>query len=676
MIHRATLSQRDTGTSSSADCPLLYMVYQKPINTNHCTLYFICIYPPVSQRRGTTLTITHLRISFVDIILRLSKMEKTFIERRVYPGAEVRRGYRVTGLTCCKDAENTNPVEIMPVQNMDEYSSGCKKHRGCFGHMCITPTGHLLPPQSLSFRAGDIRTQYYIACTSAFNNDSSTYVDNLKKTNYRKEGCLRSIMATPVSGSARLVAVSHKGQDAFTVYISKNLASKILFCLPERDDHGNEGARYIERCLVEGDKVILERPPTLTKYNLQPLTVMYWDIDALGVHPSIFSFFHGDYDGDEVHIYALGTNAALSEAAAWRTPTSSDFAKAAAYMKFHFPTEYQESRGGYQTGDESTDLEFLHYTTLSFSQVEAGDILMPLGDLTRCKADHLRMFHDRISEKQGTKTFLRDAIQGVNDIMRQQLSQGLLGDMSRVARISASCFCRGPAGRTYVISRVGKILLDQESAPTTGSPAVRCTMLLCSRGQQAALDAHRVGPKVFSNMDMVADLVQGRMRMPDNGPCETLCILSGVSREFCMESLHAVWAYEVEGNVVCAITDSFITEEVSGMVAAAYSPVILAKVAIKERREVCEKALNVVFNYHKIPPEYDDMRDVVSMYCYKVEMSTLPITTREGMISRGLGWMETLMACDYTKLPTLAGSYSGVDSATSATMCGNFRYLL
>lgn len=121
------------------------------------------------------------------------------------------------------------PRELVRVQNMEEYSSGCSLHHsGCFGHMCITPTGALLPPHALSFRSGDITTQYYSACNWAFYHNTEQYVDQLKRTNNGKEGHLRSIMSTPVSGSARLVAIPHVCNDYWFVYISRNLAEKIV----------------------------------------------------------------------------------------------------------------------------------------------------------------------------------------------------------------------------------------------------------------------------------------------------------------------------------------------------------------------------------------------------------------------------------------------------------------
>ena len=157
-------------------------------------------------------------------------MDRTHIERRVYKGAEVRRGYRVSAIRCVRDYAGSKPVELVRVPNLMEYSSGCGAHRGsCVGHMCENPTGNILPPHSLSFRSGDIRTQCYIAASKAFENDRPEYIDSLKRTDYGKEGHLRNIMSTPVSGSPRLVCISHDSEDPRLVYISENLVSRIVF---------------------------------------------------------------------------------------------------------------------------------------------------------------------------------------------------------------------------------------------------------------------------------------------------------------------------------------------------------------------------------------------------------------------------------------------------------------
>ncbi|KAJ4385294.1 hypothetical protein N0V93_010355 [Gnomoniopsis smithogilvyi] len=159
---------------------------------------------------------------------------------------------------------------------------------------------------SLSFRSGDIRTQYYIATSNAFQEDSSECLMDLASTKCGKYGHLQSVMSTPVSGSVRLVCAPHNDPDPRVIFISNNLASKIMFCTVEEVSPGVTESIYSERTLIEGDYVVLERAPSLSKYNIQPLRVLYWGEDCMRIHTKVFSYFHRDYDRDEGHIYALG----------------------------------------------------------------------------------------------------------------------------------------------------------------------------------------------------------------------------------------------------------------------------------------------------------------------------------------------------------------------------------
>jgi RNA polymerase Rpb1, domain 2 len=534
--------------------------------------------------------------------------------------------------------------------------------------MCRTPTGNILPPHSLSFRSGDIRTQYYIASSKAFENDSTEYINALKRTNYGKEGHLRSVMSTPVSGSARLVCVPHDHSDPWTVFLSPNLASKVVFCLPETLEDGTLGARYVERSLQEGDFVMVERAPSLSKFNNQPLRLSLWDIECMGVHPKVFSYFHGDYDGDECHMYALGHPSSLAEALQWRPPLDRNLCGAEAYMAEHFPGVCEEVDG-------EGGLEFLEYTTLSFDEIKNGDYELPMGDLVRNKKAHLDMFKEKMGKRKGTEGFLQDAVKGVKDIMRQQISQGRIGDMSRVARISAMCFTRGKEGGTFVVTRRSRVLLNRSTEGSTGCPAVRCVMVLCQASQEAALHAHRVGSTESAGVDLVSCLLRGRAEGNESAPQDTLVIMEGVEVEDAKRDLGASWGYAAEGVVALVVKDDKYSARGLGKLVGAFSPIVLSKVPEHRRRSVCKAAVCAVYNYYKLELEGDDVEDMVEMMCYRVELSSLPITTREGMLSRGLGWMETLMACDYTKLPQLAGSTSRANTATSATMCSNFSLL-
>nr|POE79008.1 hypothetical protein CFP56_77506 [Quercus suber] len=364
----------------------------------------------------------------------------------------------------------------------------------------------------------------------------------------------------------------------------------------------------------------------------------------------------------------LGTPASIDEASQWKPPLDKKLALASAYMSSTFPAEYGTSHG-------RGDLKFLEYTTLSFDQIGQRALSLPIGDYTRNKKDHLAMFADRIEKKPGTATFLADSIKGVKDIMRQQVSQGKIGDMSRVARISAMCFVRGRSGGTYVIGRNSRVLLNRNTAPSTGCPAVRCIMVLCQASQQAALDAHRVGSTQSTGIDMIADMLNGRLDTGENVARSTLYCFSGMGVAEVKQDLGCTFCCRVDDVVIAVAPDDAGSAPVMKHLVAAYSPVVLSRVPVGARRGTCKKGITVVLNYYSLRLENDDIEDLVEAMSYRVQASRYPITTREGMLKRGLGWMETLMACDYTKLPLLAGSASGALSATSATMCANFASL-
>ena len=197
-------------------------------------------------------------------------------------------------------------------------------------------------------------------------------------------------------------------------------------------------------------------------------------------------------------------------------------------------------------------------------------------------------------------------------------------------------------------------------------------MVLCQASQEAALHAHRVGSTESTGIDLVCCLLRGRAEGGENVPQNTVFVITGAKVEELKAEMDASWGCEVEGRVVLVAKDDSFNASTPGDLVGAFSPVVLSNVPMKHRRRMCKVAICVVYNYYGLELEEDDVEDIVEVMCYRVELSTLPLTTREGMLSRGLGWMETLMACDYTKLPQLTGSGSRAHTATSAAMCANF----
>lgn len=218
--------------------------------------------------------------------------------------------------------------------------------------------------------------------------------------------------------------------------------------------------------------------------------------------------------------------------------------------------------------------------------------------------------------------------------------------MSRIARISAIYFVRGKEGGAFVISRRSRILMNPSTEASTGCPAVRCIMVLCQASQQAA---HRVGSSESMGIDLVCSMLRGRANGTEETAQDTLLLFSGVNPEVVRRELRATWCYNTKDMTVVIAKDEAYHAAVCGTI-----------------------DVYTVYNYYGLELEGDDVEDMVELMCYRVEKSALSITTREGMLHRGLGWMETLIACDYTKLPQPMGSTSCALTSTSATMCINF----
>lgn len=158
-------------------------------------------------------------------------------------------------------------------------------------------------------------------------------------------------------------------------------------------------------------------------------------------------------------------------------------------------------------------------------------------------------------------------------------------------------------------------------------------------------------------------------------PQDTLLVFSRVGAETIRRELDATWCYKAGEMIVVVAKDDAFSGETPGSLEGAYSPVVLSRVRKGDRRRVCRTAVHAVYIYYGLELEGDDVEEMVEIICYRVKHCTLPLTTQKGILRRGLGWMETLVACDYTKLPQLAGSISGAHCATSVTLCANFSAL-
>lgn len=590
-------------------------------------------------------------------------MERTHIERRVYGGTPVRRGYAVAAVKF-QPFEHDHKLRCTSVRNLEDYSAGCREHANCFGHMCVTNEGNILPPHSLSMRSGPIATEYLKASMLAFEHNGPGYITALKRTNYSKHGHMRSIMSSPIAGSARLVAVPQVDLPRDVICLPRELMRTLIFCAYEKSDDGEETGYYTERCLQEGDYVLLVRPPSLTWESVQPVKVAVWDRPAIGIKPELFSAQHGDYDGDEAHIYPVTSNGSLWEAQHWVSPRLEKFDRARQKM-----TELGMTNALW-IDDHS---KFINFTTLSAKQLHDGASSLTYGNDSRNSDQHVSDMARRSTSVETELSFIRECIRGTGDIVRQQLPQSSIGEMSRNSKISSSSFYRSVGGDLCVQAPGGAKILAPAAGKDPGSPANRAVMLLCSKAQQSALDSHRVGSKASSGFDFIGDMFAPNEERVREADYTTLCLMSGAYTWG--QDTKPRWMMRLGDRYACLMTVSQASLA-SAHIIGAYSPLILSLLPVDRRREACEIALEVVMGYYGCKASEDELHDLSICLSYQTEAANLPLTSRPGALGRDLGWIEQLFCTDYSKLPMLQSFEEQPETSTSAMYMANFSRLV
>lgn len=594
-----------------------------------------------------------------------------YASRLVYPGGAVFGAATIKAVKIMK-AEDDNTLETVRVPNFSHYESGCRSHAGgCFGHFCRTPNGILLPPQSLSMRTGDITTEYLKAARFAFEGRKDEYLAGLESTSLTKRGTLRSIMSTPVAGSARLIATP-MWYKRNIVWISQNLAKKLKTCYKHTDDEGIVTSTYKEHILEQGDYVILIRPPPLNIWNTQPMTVRFWRHDCIGVHPETFTLFHGDYDGDEAHIIPVYHPMSIQECDSWTVPSNEKFNQAR--------TEYAANKDDKWITDEYWDrCEFMNTTTVSSAQMLERKVRTAYGNISRVKDSNLEAMHKRFNDDDTEASFVNQSIRGMKDVCKQQLSQGLIGDMTRVAKIVAMCFTRPSTGGLFVNTDQGSQLLCDDSQIDPGTPAVRAVMSLCEVAQQAALDSHRVQESDMASHDLISDVLLSRPVLEPKGEMlPTLLVFSGSAPATVISSIGPLWRYSVDGGVVVLCKPQRLETDIQQWIIGAYSPAFLTSLEEqgKNVQQICHTGLAVVCSYYDVRLTPLELKDLSYVLSFRVSRSQRPITTRRGMKERSLAWIETLEVTDAEALPSLKEVWQAPCSSTSSMFMSNFSRMI
>lgn len=569
-------------------------------------------------------------------------------------------------------------VRSVEVSGIGQYESSCRFHRGCFGHMCHTKDGIVLAPHSMSMRSSDIATEYHRAAKFAFDNKRDEYTDAIKRTNYTKNGTMRSVMSTPVAGSCRLIATPQWEFGRHCIAISKNLASRMRVCRKVYDSDGNQEAAYVETELKENDWVIVVRPPSLHFGNTQPMRVRFWRHDCAGIHPESFSVFHGDFDGDEIQIYPVYSLESIAECESWDQIPLPAFVECR--NLYNNDRGLMSLKGSLQMPECSHDeAHFLSYTTLSAVEIMKGGYDLAYGKYTRNKPEHIKGMGQRFNNKDTESSFVDESIRGMGDVSRQQLSQGVLGDMTRVAKIAASCFHRPKEGSLWVVTRDGVEALSTDNVIDSGVPSVRAMASLCAVAQQAALDSHRADIQDVASHDFIGDLVLGCARQYAKGATSkyTMVEFNDMSIITAQTGSWIKWKYAQDISVFCLCNPSGIPTRYTASITGAYNPVVLtiAQRCNNDIVSICARGIRTICNYYGIRMSELELKDASYVFSYKPELSVHPITSRQGMIARSLGWIETLEATDFLKLPLLETNFEVPNTTTAAMFMSNFSLL-
>jgi hypothetical protein len=610
-------------------------------------------------------------------------MEPQHFRRRIYNGADIRSTHTVSAIRFSKFKDGEK-FRTHPVESLEDYESGCRIHPQCFGHMCETLNGTVLPPQSMSMRTMEIATEYHAAAKLAFAGKGSEYVEKLKETNYTKHGTYRIIMSTPVAGSGRLIATPQWEFGRSFIAISENLASRMRVCHKVYTKEGYVAGKYVETSLKEWDWVIVVRPPSLHFGNTQPMRVRFWKKDCIGIHPETFSMFHGDFDGDEAHIYPVFDVDSIAECEAWDILPLATFQ--VGRSKLRAVHESMGSAADIAYIDDDSNAKFIEHTTMSAKQIADHSVKLVLGEQSRNKEKHIKGMSERFISESTADSFVRESIRGMEDVKRQQLSQGTLGDMTRVSKIVASCFYRPHTGSLYIKERHGSIIAVDDSLKDIGDTSVRGIASICAVAQQAALDAHRAEAQDGDRHDHISDLILGCYRKVHLSPTYEYTfvelLVDPSEKHEVMKLVSQCSTRWVDDHRVDRIRmlckPKSIKPNIARYIKSAYNPEILAVMQKQglNIRVVCENGIRVVCNYHDgIRISAIELHDLSVVFSYKTEASIHPITTREGMLSRNLGWIETLQATDYTKLPSLEGDFETPDTSTAAMFMSNFSNL-
>ncbi|ESZ96261.1 hypothetical protein SBOR_3316 [Sclerotinia borealis F-4128] len=257
---------------------------------------------------------------------------------------------------------------------------------------------------------------------------------------------------------------------------------------------------------------------------------------TLGVSIYEVGQYHGDYDGDEMHVMPVYNQESVAECASWIHDMDEPFRGAISeHMSMNF------------AGHNDPNYNYMSLTTVSMADIARGDADTHFGKAARMKPALVRQTGTRFTNHLAEDNYIEESIRGMSDITKQQLMQGPIGYMSRMAKMASMCFVRVDSALCAVI-KDGLVHLENSPSYQAGCPCLTAVSRICAAAQQSALDSHRASveggghTRVLPPHDMIADLFEGSL--------STVVVLEG---HLSVPS-DMIWRAEIGADTVCILT--------------------------------------------------------------------------------------------------------------------------
>ena len=401
----------------------------------------------------------------------LSAMYKCTVRDAYRVGSEYVPGMGVSEY----EMKPLSPVRLQVVDSLAQYMTPCALHtHGCIGHM-VKWRGVTLPPSSLVVLE-PTPNELGCAIQALFDTeDRAAYHEALKVILNGKRGLFRDgCMSGKVVGSLRTVIVPAPGVPRGSLYLPRAACDKMTY------PGIMSGSNVVQRMQIrEGQWVIAVRPPTLYYSSIRPYRVCMWDKDVIGLPIDHCSDIHGDFDGDEMQVYPVCWQASLRECEGW--------VDAAVKPPLHTHTGPMVDvigHEGFMTGSDAVMGDWCRHTTRPLHH--APPHLTPAEIAMGTKAAQWNRYCITRRTQYDPEAMYRQSVEGMTSVMLQQLPQGEIGGITRVAKVSASEVITTAHGLRW-----GNEHMQVRGHTLDALPGVTGLAKVCARIQQRALDAHR-----------------------------------------------------------------------------------------------------------------------------------------------------------------------------------------